>query len=174
MKSPTEIADLITELKDHFVLSTAGLPLILSPHRQSFMDQVGVAAGDEIDMTLGFGRERYAFQLEPALDRVQRRPDIQFNVVRAWAELAALKVGREMKLNNYFDKRPLFEFLRHVRNAVAHGNRFDVRKVDRPAVFEHHEVREDMNGAVCIGGELKTAEVFALLDEVAVELRDLP
>jgi hypothetical protein len=49
---------------------------------------------------------------------------------RAWLVGALLAIGDAVSANNYFDRAPELELLRHLRNGVAHGNRF---KIDRPA-----------------------------------------
>lgn len=46
-------------------------------------------------------------------------------------------IADRLSRNSYFNKTPELEFLRHVRNAVAHGIRFNLRPDEprRPARF---------------------------------------
>src|ERR1700727_4202 len=49
---------------------------------------------------------------------------------RAWFSGALLSLGDALAQNNYFDRAPELEMIRHLRNAVGHGNRF---RIDDPA-----------------------------------------
>ena len=49
---------------------------------------------------------------------------------RIWLVGALLTLGDSLAKYKYFDKSPLLELIRHLRNGVAHGNRF---KIDDPA-----------------------------------------
>ncbi len=54
--------------------------------------------------------------------------DLQADFLRAWAGGALLALGDELKVHNYFDHAPVLELVYHLRNAVAHGNRFAINE----------------------------------------------
>lgn len=41
---------------------------------------------------------------------------------------------------------PIGEFLRHIRNGIAHDNRFLVDEIKRPAEWRGHSITKDMDG----------------------------
>lgn len=63
--------------------------------------------------------------------------------LQASAAGALLTLGDEFAKYQYFDKRPEFELLRHLRNGVAHGNRFNLaeNQPKRPAYFDGPDQR---------------------------------
>lgn len=85
----------------------------------------------------------------------------------AWGDIVALTVGQKLAELDYLDRRPLFEFARHVRNAVAHNHRFDIRtnRPMRPAQFDGIEIHPHHNNKplndVVWGGD-----ILAMLDAV--------
>ena len=50
------------------------------------------------------------------------------DLVRVWLVGALLRLGDELARHDYFDHAPELELLRHLRNGVAHGNRFNITK----------------------------------------------
>ena len=75
----------------------------------------------------------------------------------------------------YGDKGPVFEFFRHIRNASAHGNRFNFypKQPARPAVWRgvriDHSVTgvtHPLHGAVCFGQFFGFADILELLWDV--------
>lgn len=53
---------------------------------------------------------------------------------RAWLVSALMVLGDRLAAEDYFDRAPLLEMVRHLRNGVGHGNRFEIR--DPQALFE--------------------------------------
>lgn len=49
---------------------------------------------------------------------------------RVWLAGSLLKLGDVLAQHRYFDRAPELELLRHLRNGIAHGNRF---RIDNPA-----------------------------------------
>ena len=41
---------------------------------------------------------------------------------------AMLTLGDELSVHGYFDRAPILELVYHLRNGVAHGNRFNITK----------------------------------------------
>ena len=53
-----------------------------------------------------------------------RSPQNREAIERLWASNALIRLGQELSRYGYFDRDPCFELVRHLRNAVAHGERF--------------------------------------------------
>jgi hypothetical protein len=70
--------------------------------------------------------------------RLAREPKIAAELPRVWLASALLAVGDASAENDYFDRAPELEFVRHLRNGIAHGNRFDIRDPERLKRFPAH------------------------------------
>ena len=79
------------------------------------------------------------------------------------------------------DKSPILEVLRHLRNAAAHGNRFEFREYTdksrsepvRPAewggIYIDHTKKGKRNplyGSQCVGSVIASADVLWLLHDI--------
>lgn len=63
----------------------------------------------------------------------ERGPDerIAGEFDRTFLAGALIRLGDQLSRHGYFDDAPELEFVRHLRNGVAHGNRLDSRDPDR-------------------------------------------
>jgi hypothetical protein len=50
---------------------------------------------------------------------------------------ALLTMGDELSGHKYFDRAPVLELVYHLRNAVAHGNRFNITDKGRERLEQH-------------------------------------
>jgi hypothetical protein len=93
-----------------------------------------------------------------------RKPETKQDFDKVWLIGALLMVGDALGTNKYFEHIPEAEIIRHLRNGVAHGNRFSFRpdvidktsgKLKHPAnifryagrqVMPMHEVDTDRRG----------------------------
>ena len=55
-------------------------------------------------------------------------PEIAHEVASVWLVGALLSLGDALANNHYFDRRPELEMVYHLRNGIAHGNRFHFKK----------------------------------------------
>jgi hypothetical protein len=60
-----------------------------------------------------------------------RKPETREAFDRVWLMGALLMVGDALGANRYFGHEPEAEIIRHLRNSIAHGNRF---KFDPPVI----------------------------------------
>ena len=64
-------------------------------------------------------------------------PDMAAELDRTWLVSALVVLGDRLAAEDYFDRAPLLEMVRHLRNGVGHGNRFEIRDpgalLERPA-----------------------------------------
>jgi hypothetical protein len=110
---------------------------------------------------------------------------VQSEILRSWAMGALLTVGDELSLHKYFDHAPVLELVYHLRNAVAHGNRFCITRngQKRLAQYPAHnrnapvkspigtvfEVTDSLSGPLLFGF-IGPADVIDLLQSVEVYL----
>lgn len=72
-----------------------------------------------------------------------------------------------------FDRDPVLEFVRHLRNGVSHGNRFHFRtypngkqEPTRMARFKNFTITTSMQNAPVLFDYIDIGDVFDLFDEV--------
>jgi 8-oxo-dGTP pyrophosphatase MutT (NUDIX family) len=53
-------------------------------------------------------------------------PALSAQLDRAWATSALVVLGDRLQADGYFDRAPILEMVRQLRNGVAHGNRFTI------------------------------------------------
>ena len=79
----------------------------------------------------------HTLDLRHYLDLFRKDHDLQSEVLRSWAMGALLTLGDELSAHDYFDRAPMLELLYHLRNGVAHGNRFNLTKRGRDRLAQH-------------------------------------
>ena len=71
------------------------------------------------------------------LNVAQDDPIMAAELDRAWLVSALVVLGDHLAAEDYFDRAPLWEMVRHLRNGVGHGNRLEIRDpralLERPA-----------------------------------------
>jgi hypothetical protein len=82
----------------------------------------------------------HTLNLRYYLDLFREDHGLQREVLRAWAMGALLTLGDELSPHHYFDRAPVLELVYHLRNGVAHGNRFNITNKgrDRLARYPAH------------------------------------
>jgi hypothetical protein len=68
-----------------------------------------------------------AYEWEHHLRAARADPALVDDLDRAWLTNALIVLGDALASDNYFDRAPILEMVRHLRNGVGHGNRFDIR-----------------------------------------------
>src|SRR5688572_5831171 len=68
----------------------------------------------------------HAFHFWHYLNQARTMPAYAEDLKRIWLIGAVLAVGDVLQQNAYFDRAPELELVRHVRNGIAHGNRFRI------------------------------------------------
>jgi hypothetical protein len=81
---------------------------------------------------------KWSFDTQDALVRAVANQAIAEELPRAWLAGSLLAVGDALKANGYFDHAPELELVYHLRNGVAHGNRFDIRRPDKLEKYPAH------------------------------------
>lgn len=70
------------------------------------------------------------FHYSHFLDQARHNAMIVGDLERLWLAGSLIAVGDAASAHGYFDRAPELELLRHLRNGIAHGNRF---RIDNPA-----------------------------------------
>jgi hypothetical protein len=85
-----------------------------------------------------------------------------------------VNASAQMHLDTKHPSNELFQFMRHVRNAVAHGGYFDIRgkKPLAPATFRHLSITRELNGT-SLWHFIKMGDILDLMDDLGDELSAL-
>lgn len=67
-----------------------------------------------------------------------REPDIAEEFDQVYFKGALLELGDALAEHDYLDRSPPLEFVRHLRNGIAHGNRFEIRNPNSLITFPAH------------------------------------
>jgi hypothetical protein len=169
MNEPSRIADELELMRYSYVYSTTG-GVLLAAHesRDQLVGRLGLST-DALLMNRRSNGEKHWLALD---DYFAPGPGIQAvndAILNSWACLMCLAMGHRLKSSG-LGQRPLFEFVRHLRNAVAHGETFDIRHLPGPAIFEHLVITRDLDGTD-LWAFVTAGDVLALLDAVILELR---
>lgn len=92
----------------------------------------------------------HAYHFIHFLERARTDPAIGRELESVWLSGALLAVGDALAAHGYFDRAPELEFLRHLRNGVAHGNVF---RIDNPKSLTKYPAH---NRLALVRGDLKT------------------
>jgi hypothetical protein len=77
------------------------------------------------------------------LDLLREDRDLQRSFLHTWAMGALSILGDELAGYAYFDRAPILELVYHLRNGVAHGNRFNITKDGERRLKDHPAHNKD-------------------------------
>jgi hypothetical protein len=123
---------------------------------------------------------RWSFDTDYALVSTVTNRTIADEFPRVWLTGSLLAVGDALKANDYFDHAPELELIYHLRNGIAHGNRFDIRNPKRLAKYPAHnrachlyaifEITPALNGQSVLFDFMEAGDVLDLLFSVGLHL----
>jgi hypothetical protein len=106
-------------------------------------------------------------------------------IKEAYVSGAVLAFADELAKYDGNDKSPQFEFVRHVRNAISHGNRFNLEEGGWEQLAEHpaflfrangslsHKIKPQLEGKKCLGKFIDIPSVFAALDAANLRVQEI-
>ena len=104
---------------------------------------------------------------------------------RAWCVSSLVLLGDRLLAEGYYDRAPVLEMVRHLRNGIAHGNRFTLRNPDELKKWPAHtrgaachysepfEVTPDLDGTEVLFDFMGPGDILDLLISVASHLKRL-
>jgi hypothetical protein len=128
---------------------------------------------------------KWSFDTQDALvDLADKAIDAE--LPRVWLTGSLLALDDALKEHCYFDHAPALELVYHLRNGIAHGNRFNFTApgLDRLKKYPAHnrdawfrkmifEIAPALNGQVVLFDFMRAGDVLDLLSSVGAHLRDL-
>jgi hypothetical protein len=175
LDSPAKVASLIGRLRQLYAVSHATLILIEQSDIFETLDRWGLDQYYHVG-TLRHDGTSHRTPLYESLQDVQaRRESFSEDYERATLSGMLITVGDACSRNEYFDKTPSLELLRHLRNSAGHGNTFSLREGEprRDAHFrESFRITASLNGRRnVLFNFIGAGDILDLLAEVESHLR---
>lgn len=82
--------------------------------------------------------DSHSFLFEHYYLETRNNEFVKDNLEKVWFTGALLTLGDALAKYDYFDRNPVLEFIRHLRNGIAHGNKFKIDKPDNLKKFPAH------------------------------------
>jgi hypothetical protein len=111
---------------------------------------------------------------------------IEAELPRVWLTGSLLALGDALKDHGYFDHAPALELVYHLRNGIAHGNRFNftARDLERLKKYPAHnreawfrnmifEIAPALEGQTVLFEFMGAGDVLDVLSSVGANLKDL-
>lgn len=125
----------------------------------------------------------FSFDTQDALGDLANRA-IAEELPRVWLAGSLLRLGDVLKKHDYFDHAPELELVYHLRNGIAHGNRFDIRNRKRLETYPAHnrdgsgrhtifEITPELNGKPVLFDFMEAGDVLDLLLSVGLYLKQM-
>ena len=108
-----------------------------NPHSINSLPPANAPGEDPIGEIKRKDGTAHTLNLRHYLDSFREDHALQSEILRAWAMGALLTLGDELSANHYFDRAPVMELVYHLRNAIAHGNRFNITAKGRQRLAAH-------------------------------------
>jgi hypothetical protein len=128
---------------------------------------------------------KWSFDTQDALVSLADKA-IDAELPRVWLTGSLLALGDALKDNDYFDHAPALELVYHLRNGIAHGNRFNFTTsgLERLKKYPAHnrkvwfrkmifEIASALNGQAVLFEFMGAGDVLDVLSSVGAHLKDL-
>lgn len=145
-----EIGQLADHLARGYHAHTAAMLVATDPRAEALSPPILPG----MQVPLGYAARKdgteHAFHFKYYLRLAATDAELNREWPRIWLVGSLLTVGDALARHDYFDHAPELELVYHLRNGVAHGNRFNITRLKRLRDFPAH------NRDAWIKGDLKT------------------
>lgn len=129
----------------------------------------------------------HTFDFKFYLKHVRENEFIMTQIERVYLSGALLTIGDALKEHKYFNDfhSPIFQLIRHLRNGIAHGNKFNLRFPKDLIAHPAHDnvplnynptkfhVTLDLNGTNVLFDFMEPGDILNLFHQVGFHLMDL-
>ena len=128
---------------------------------------------------------KWGFDTQDALVSLADKA-IEAELPRVWLTGSLLALGDALKDNDYFDHAPALELVYHLRNGIAHGNRFNFMAsgLERLKKYPAHnreawfrkmifEIAPALNGQAVLFEFMGAGDVLDVLSSVGAHLKEI-
>jgi hypothetical protein len=140
-----------------------------------------VAFAPSIDKLLRKDDSSHTYNFGYYLDYARTNPEMSADLERIWIVGGLIAVGDALDRRKYLTRTPLLELVRHLRNAVAHGGKFNIKNPQQLASYPAHnryagikatdfEITPQLNGSAVLFDFIGPADVLDVLASVEIYL----
>jgi len=183
MPTAVEIIDHIEFLKNLYAVGNTGLLALNDP---MYLEHLESNRGLDTGSTIRLGRKDNSYyegiDFWEAVGRAQT-PEFNLAFMGALLSASISWIGDQLKDEKYFAEQLAkggippadLEYFRHLRNAIAHGNRWNFNKGEprRPASFGPFVLSSSLQDTQVLFDYMMPGDIFDLLDAVAARLRSV-
>ena len=131
------IAELIQRLVGVYYSFAAAIEVAKDPRVKPLFSEIVAGQIVPVGFILRKDGTQYPYHFHHYLDQVRDSPEIATEFQSTWFAGSLLTIGDALERRTYFDHAPELELIYHLRNGVAHGNRFLFDKKARARLHEH-------------------------------------
>ena len=177
-----EVGQLAWEMARGYAAHIAAIRMAPRLRPQAFVRLIG---DYPTDFVLRKDGTKWSFDTQDAIGSAAWDKAIATELPRVWLAGSLLAVGDALKDHDYFEHAPLFELVRHLRNGIAHGNRFYILYPDELEKCPAHnrdadyrgpnntmfEITAALNGQLVLFDFMGAGDVLDLLHSVGAHLQ---
>jgi hypothetical protein len=172
----TRIAATIADMRDNLAGISTFLMVLNSSRYETILNEYGIDPGSTIELGRLDGSRYTSLDVYKSVGRIRGNPQFNLDYIGVFLMATVSLIADGLAQNSYFARTPELEFLRHLRNAISHGNRFHFRHGEptRPASFRGFTITKQLEGKRPFWEYMAPGDALDLLDEVELQLRAIP
>jgi hypothetical protein len=186
VKKPSfEIGRLAHRMAQGYYAHAAAVEVSKDPQSKALASTI-LQGIDGQPVTVGYvnrnNKTQHTFDFNHYLDYLNS-PSMVNDLPRVWLVGSLLTIGDALAEQRYFDHAPELELLYHLRNGIAHGNKFNLTKIGLERLAKHpahnksakvkiteFEVVENLNGMPVLFDFMGPGDILDLLMSIEIRL----
>lgn len=133
-----DVGQLAERLYQGYYLHSAMLQVAKHPNVQALVPSIEPGQYVPVGRVYRRNGTSHTYHFTHYLAWANNNPLVAGDLEQVWLVGALLRLGDELAQHQYFDRAPELELLRHMRNGIAHGNRFHITEPRRLMRFPAH------------------------------------
>lgn len=135
--SALRVAELTQRLTGGYYAHAAAITVAQDPRAKAFFTEILPGQIVPVGFVPRKDGTKYPYHFQHFLDQARSNAEIADDLQRTWLVGSLLTIGDALEREKYFDHAPELELIYHLRNAVAHGNRFHITKSGEKRLADH-------------------------------------
>lgn len=172
-----EIGRLAFRMHQGYFAHKAAIEIAKTPGADGLVPSVAPS----VDKVLRKDGSGHTYNFDYYLDYARTNPEMSADLERIWIIGGLIAIGDALERRKYLTRTPLLELVRHLRNAVAHGGKFNIKYPQQLASYPAHnrdaevkatvfEITPQLNGSQALFDFIGAADVLDVLASVEIYL----
>lgn len=119
-----EVGRMAERLAEGYYAYTAVIEVAANPKTKELISKIPEGEAVPVGYVRRSNGTHHVFHFQHYLDQARTNKKMAEDLPRAWLVGSLLQVADALARNDYFDRVPELELVRHLRNGIAHGNSF--------------------------------------------------